>query len=132
MSDFDYFTKLVDQKILNVHTAFLAKVISVKGKSARLQPLSMYKAVGGTAQQPSVVTAVVPENIKYKREDITYQISAAQNRTTTVLVPDELKTGDIVYVGVCERDISYAQNGIIAEATNRHHSVNDSVILQVL
>lgn len=132
MGEFNYFNNLIDQKILNIHTGYLAIVVSVQGNTARLQPLSMYKAAGGEAKKQSVVSVVVPDNIKYKTENITYRTSDTQSKTMTVLVPDSLAAGDIVFAGVCERDITYAKDGIISQASNRHHNINDSVILRVL
>ena len=127
------FSDMIDQKILDIHTAFLGQVVSVSGNTARIQPLNMALPVGGSAQKASVVTAVVPTNIKCKQEDITYLTPENGVETTTVLVPDQLKGGDIVFVGVCERDITNAKKGIIAEPTRgRHHNENDGVILRVL
>lgn len=131
-NDIGILTGNIDSKILNIHTAFLGKVLSVNGSSARVQPLTMYKAVGGKAKQQSPVSAVVPSNIKYNTETITYRISDTETETKAVLVPSSLSVGDIVYVGICERDISHAKNGKIAEATNRHHNINDGVILCVV
>lgn len=131
-NDMGFFTNSIDSKILNIHTGYLGKVLSVNGSSARVQPLTMYKAIGGKAKQQSPVTAVVPPNIKYSKETITYRVSDTASQTKTVLVPSSLSVGDIVYVGVCDRDISHAKNGKIAEATNRHHNINDGVIIRVV
>lgn len=126
MTDISYFEKAIDKKILEINTAYLAKVIGVEGDTARLQPLTMHKAAGGKAEQQSAVSAVIPPNIKCKAETITYSAGIS----ITVLVPDELKPDDVVYVGVCDRDISNAKRGIIGESTARHHDINDGVILR--
>ena len=127
-----YFERLVNGKILEIHTAYLAKVLSVKGTTARLQPLTKYKAVGGNAKTSSTTEALIPPNIKFKTEKITYLISNVESETKTVIVPAKLEVGDIVFVGVCDRDISNAKNGVINEATQRHHNINDGVILRVV
>ena len=127
-----YFERMIDGKLLNIHTAYLARVVSVSGTQARLQPLSVYKAVGGNAQEQSTTTAVIPPNIKSKAQTITYRMSETESESTTVLIPEVLSAGDIVYVGVCDRDISNAKLGEVGEATNRHHNINDGVILQVV
>lgn len=127
-----YIDRAIEQKLLNVRTAFLAKVLKVAGNTARVQPLETYKPVGGTAKKKSPVSAVIPRNIKYRAETLTYMESADTKKTKTILVPDNLAVGDIVFVGVCDRDISNAKRGIISEATSRHHNENDGVILRVL
>lgn len=132
MNATSYFSTLIDGKILNVHTAYLGEVKGIDGNMARVQPLTMYKAIGGTAKQSSIVSAVIPKNIKYKEETVTYMETNYTSRTKTFLVPDKLAVGDIVYVGICDRDITYAKDGKISEATNRHHNINDGVILRVV
>ena len=132
MNGFNYFSNLIDEKVLNIHTGYLGRVTMINGSTARIQPLTVSKAVGGNATQQSIVNAVIPQGIKYKEETITYMVSEYSTETKTVLIPDKLAVGDIVYVGVCDRDISHAKNGIIGEATSRHHNINDGVILQVV
>lgn len=131
-NDINFFNNSVERQILNIHTAYLGKVLSVNGNTARLQPLSMYKALKGSAKEQSTTTAVIPSNIKFATKQITYRISDTRTETQTVVVPANLAVGDIVFVGVCDRDITFAKNGIIKEATPRHHNINDGVILRVL
>ena len=123
----NYFEAAIETRLLSIHTAELATVLSVSGKTARLQPLTMRKAVGGKAEKQSTITAIVPPFIKVKEERI-----ICDNIDLKVLVKDELKPGDLVFVGFCERDITHAKSGAIREATNRHHNSNDGVILRVL
>lgn len=132
MNGISFIQNEIEKQILNIRTQYLAKVIGISGKEARLQPLAMYKAAGGKAKKSEPTTAFIPANIKYKTESITYMVSENDTETKTVLVPDNLSVGDIVCVGVCDRDISHAKNGIISESTARHHDVNDGVILRVL
>lgn len=131
----NYFDEFVNQALLKIRTADLAKVESIIGDKAILQPLTMHKPLGGVATKQSVISAIIPRNIKCKEQTITYKIpmkNGKETDTTTFLVPDKLAVGDIVVVGFCDRDISYAKDGIISETTNRHHDVNDGVILRVL
>lgn len=132
MNGINYIGQAIEQKLLQVRTADLARVVSVDGNTARLQPLTMHKAVGGNAIKQSIISAVIPQNIKVREQTITYMANSQDTGTLTVLVPDELAVDDIVIVGVCDRDISNAKRGVISEATNRHHDINDSVILRVL
>ena len=132
MSEFGYFSNITKEAVLQIHTAYLGKVLSVDGNTARIQPLTMYKTIDGQPKEQSTTKAIIPPNIKFKTEQITYLESETSHKTKTIVVPANLAVGDIVYVGVCERDITYAKNGVIREATPRHHDINDGVILRVL
>lgn len=132
MGDFDFLDGLTKQQILNIRTSYLAKVTGISGNTARVQPLHMHKAVNGKAEKAKENSAVIPRNIKYSTSTITYKTANDTTKSMTVLVPADLAIGDIVYVGVCDRDITYAKNGKIGEATNRHHNINDSVIIRVM
>ena len=132
MSGIAYFENAIDKALLKVRTAYLAKVLKVNGNRATVQELDTYKPVGGKASERKPVSALIPPNIKLKEQTITYLVSTEQRESTTVLVPEALGIGDIVVVVVCDRDITNAQNGIISEATNRHHNINDSVIVRYL
>ena len=124
--------QLINEKIINLHTAFIGKVIGVNDNTARVVPLTYSKNIGGTLKEQTPVSARIPQNIKVKRKDITYRVSDNTSETTTVIVPDELVVGDIVFCGVSERDIT-SENimGKTIEPT-RHHDINDSVVLAVL
>ena len=133
MYNFDLLDKTIGQAILNIHTAFLAKVITVNGNRAIVSPLESVIPRGSEEQIPiSSVNVIVPPNVKYAAQAITYRVGADSSNTTTVLVPAELKPGDIVYVGICERDITNAYAGSTELPTQRHHDINDGVILKVL
>ncbi len=133
MNEFNFFKNLIEQRILSIHTAFLAKVISVDDDGATVQPLMSLKS-SATGEQTAVgyIRAVIPKNIKFKCEDITYRVSDASSATKTVVVPDDITVGDIVYIGICERDITNAKTGGAELATMRTHDMNDGVILCVL
>ena len=47
MANSTYINDAIEQALLNVHTGFIAKVVSVSGDIATIQPLAMNKAVGG-------------------------------------------------------------------------------------
>ena len=126
-----FFDLNIEKQILNIHTAYLGKVLSIDGTTARLQPLTTYKATNGIAKEQSTTSAVIPPNIKFSTERITY-LTGTEAVSKMIVVPASLAVGDIVYVGVCDRDITYAKNGVISEATQRHHNINDGVILRVV
>lgn len=145
----NWIENIVNDKILNLHTAFLAEVKTVDGDTAKVQPLQNYRMAAGNAAAQEVVTVLVPQNIKYHIETIEYMTGAAAATTVTeshsavtilqpetekieVCVPDELSAGDLVVCIVCERDITNAKKGLTEQPTNRHHDMNDSVIIRVL
>lgn len=136
----DFNELFVNGKIIGIHTAFVGKVLSVYGNIARVQPLTYSKNTGGTLKEQSPVAAYIPQNIKFKQENITYITSVSgggstpvtcEKETKTVITPDTVEVGDIVFCGVSERDITEENlGGKIIEPT-RHHDINDSVILAV-
>lgn len=132
MYDYTSINNMIRNQLINVHTAFIGKVLSINDNSARIQPLTMYKATGGEYKRQSPVSAVIPQNIKHTTQTITYMTSLDNSKTVTVLVPAELRPGDIVYCGVCDRDITDAKKGNISRPSIRHHDMNDGVILAVL
>ena len=48
MNEFNFFQNLIEQRVLSIHTAFLAKVISVDNDGATVQPLMSLKSNGRT------------------------------------------------------------------------------------
>lgn len=106
-----YFKNLVEQKVLSLHTTYIATVISVNGNYAKIQPLSLTKAVGNNAKKQSVL-----ENVP---------ISQVVLR---VLNEDESLEGKTVIVSCAERDISQTRKGLFALPSYRHHSLSDSII----
>ena len=63
---------LIESKIVNIHTAFIGKVLSVNGNIARVQPLTYSKNVRGELKAQTPVAVYIPQNIKVKQETITY------------------------------------------------------------
>lgn len=115
MNGLKFFEAAIEEAILRVRTAYKGKVVSIKGSRALVQP----------TDKTSPVSAIIPPNIKQKSENITYMASEGVTETKTILIPDTLSVGDIVFVGISDRDIS-------DNPTNRHHDINDGVILRVL
>lgn len=105
-----YFENLVNQKILMLHTCYLAKVVSVNGEQAVIQPLSLVKAYQQEAQKQALVEGV--PICKHALEDTT--------------------AGAVVVVACMERDITQTKKGELALPSLRHHSLSDSIIIGVL
>ena len=120
---------MIEQALLNTHTAFFAKVISVSGNTAKIQPLNMIKAVGGNAQKQAVIqSAPVLQNVrKFKKKQI-----ALEEQTITVYEPTPIAAGDIVYCLCAERDSTETKKGKFAVPTYGHHSISDAVVIGVV
>lgn len=135
-----YNEKLIEGKLIALHTGFVGKVLSVADSYAAVKPLTYSKSAAGILTEQAQVTAYVPAHVKREVRMITYLTSVAgtassvtsESESADVLVDAELTAGDIVYCGVCERDFTAEQlNGDITEPT-RHHDANDAIILAVL
>lgn len=135
-----YNEKLIEGKLISVHTGFVGKVLSIAGQYAVVKPLTYSKSASGVLTEQAQVTAYIPAHIKREVKTIKYLTSVAgssssvtsESESAEVLIDADLAAGDIVYCGVCERDFTAEQlNGDIVEPT-RHHDANDAVILAVL
>lgn len=110
MGNLKFFENMVDKKLLDLHTAFLAQVLSVSEKTAKIQPLGMTKETGGTARK----YAPIP--------------SAAITRQ----VRENISVGDIAVCICCDRDITEAKQGKNVLPPPGHHSMSDCVIIGTL
>lgn len=130
---------IIDDKIHDIHTAFIGRVVQINGNTAKVRSLT-YSRNTDSYEEQTVVSAVIPLNVKLRQEEITYvtHVSYSENGglsvetdTKQIIVSEDIAVDDIVYVGICERDISNAVKGIAAEPV-RFHDMNDGVILKVL
>lgn len=101
--------QFIEQKLLNLHTAFLAKVLSVSNnRTAKIQPLNMIKANGENGKKQTAMTGV----------PIMKNVSVSTNDTA---------------VCICiERDISETKEGNFAVPQIGHHRISDAVIIGVI
>lgn len=106
----NYFENLINQKLLATHTCYLAKVLSVDGNQARIQPLSLVKAVNSTPKRQAVIN-----NVPICRHAL-----------------EGVVEGSTAVVACMERDISQTRKGIFALPSLRKHSLSDSIIIGVL
>lgn len=56
--------RLIDQKLLALHTAYFAEVLKVDGDEAKIQPLNMIKEKGEEPQKQAVLTVPILQNVK--------------------------------------------------------------------
>ena len=116
---------MIENALMQTHTAFCGKVISVSGKFAKVQPLNMVKAVGGKSQKQAVITNVPIlqpttriASIKCGGEDCDIKY-----------VSDTIKAGDTVFCVCAERDITETRKGIFALPVHGRHRLSDAVIV---
>lgn len=130
----------VEQKLLDTHTAYIAKVVSVNGNRLNIQPLHMYKEYGTSASAYPVISNVpfiqrrfvVTDNIHtHDIADTSLgDVSTAPYTHNHEVYEEEYSVGDIVLVVVCERDITNSLKGSIAlPLTNSRHNLNNSVVI---
>ena len=119
---------LVDEKLLNMSTAFVAKVIRYNSskRTATLQPLGKVKAYGKEAKNRAVLTDVPVCRNVFKvgvKEVFVYsRVDGSHYRETIPYVVD-VASGDLVVCVVCDRDISQAVKGNNAIPTLGHHEI---------
>lgn len=100
----------IESKLLDLHCAYLARVISTTGTTATVQPLGKIKKIGETAKSQAIVS-----NIPI--------ITSAQS---------SIAAGEIVVCICCDRDISQTVKGVDATPAAGHHSISDSIVVGVL
>lgn len=109
------FQAMINNALMQTHTAFCAKVISVSGGFAKVQPLNMIKAKGGKAQKQAVITQVPILQPTYKEKGADYTCN--------------IKAGDTVYCVCAERDITETRKGSFALPVKGRHMLSDAVIV---
>lgn len=119
---------MINQRLLDTHTNFIGKVVSININTAKVQPLTMYKVYSQKAQTSSVLINV-PILYPYK---CVYKVNKSTNEIIGI-VQEELNEGDTVYCGVCERDITEAKKGnMAAPSVGRHHNLSDCIVIMGL
>jgi hypothetical protein len=116
---------MINQRLMDTHTSYLGKIISINFNLITVQPLSMYKIYGEKAKTSSLIKNI-PALCPYK---YVFKVDEETNELITI-EQQKLETGDTVYCGVCERDITEAKKGNIATSSiGRHHNLSDSVVI---
>ena len=97
---------MINNSLMQTHTAFCGKVISVNGNLAKVQPLNMVKAKGGNAQKQAVIPDV----------PILQHVGA-------------VAAGDTVFCVCAERDITETRKGNYDLPVSGRHMLSDAVIV---
>ena len=142
MGSFKYLDEILTTKTNGIHTAYLAKVLSVNGSTAKIQPLGLVNNSDGTTSPQSVLTAIpICEHVKhFSLVKQTLSVTEGSINPATH-PPDEnvghvkiepIRAGDVVLCVVCERNISEAKSGRNAATPYGTHNMSDSVIVGVI
>ena len=128
MGNLKVFDNMIENKLLNLHTAYLAKVISSNGKTAKIQPLGMVRAIGESAKKQSPLANVPIATQRF----VERTVNVGDGQTITVPQEKPIAAGDIVVCICCERNITEAKKGKNVVPPIGHHSMSDSIIIGVL
>ena len=130
------FNEMIDQALLQVHTAFCAKVIAVNGSLVTVQPLNMIKSPGGQAQKQAVIPncPVLQGARKFVKGVQTTSSGGDPSHTHTDDVWNVvgLSPGDTVFCVCADRDIAETRTGAFATPVTGHHSLSGAVVVGIL
>lgn len=129
MGMFKYMDEMMESKLSGMHTAYLAKVLSISGRTAKIQPLGLYKDSSGATHKQSVLTAV-PISKQVRTTDPTVICNGVE--ATCKCWQPKLEVGDIVVCICCEQNISEAKRGVNALPPAGRFNMSDSIIIGVL
>lgn len=113
---------IVSEEIKSLHCAFLAKILNVNGKKAKIQPLGLIREYGGTAKKQAPLTNVhIARSARYK---------IGQGEDGATLSP--IAEGDVVLCVCCDRNIDAALKGENILPPAGYHTQSDCVIVSII
>lgn len=130
------FDDIVEEKLMNLNTAFIAKVISMQGPNlCSVQPLDKIKAYGKDAKTQSVITRVPILNHVRRYELVKQSLSnttpsshpTAENEGHLRVKP--LQAGDLVFCVCAQRDIASSVKGVSTVPPAGHHQIGNAVVV---
>lgn len=135
MNSWSAVDNFIEQKLMDLHTAFIGKIVGVGGGKFTVQPLNLMKQYGEPAKQQAVVKDVPALKTVYKIELFEFEGSGGNHPTHkhgghVRFIP--LQEGDIVFCMCADRDISATQDGAMALPSIGRHEIKDAVIVGVL
>lgn len=124
---------IINNALMQTHTAFCGKVLSVSGNFAKVQPLNMVKAVGGVAQKQAVIPKVPILQPTYKIKEIRCTGDGCEDcsgkHETEWEYQLNIAAGDTVFCVCAERDITETRKGKFALPVQGRHMLSDAVIV---
>lgn len=119
---------MINNALMNMHTAFCGKVLSVSGNTAKVQPLNMIKAKGGAAQAQSVLPSVPILQPSFKAKSYKKGTLIPCGECEVVYELD-IRAGDTVYCVCAESSITDAKNGQMGVPIQGRNMLSDAVIV---
>ena len=143
MGNLGFVNALIEKQMMDLHCAYIGKVISTNGKTAKVQPLGKIKEYGSSETRSQAVVDDVPVACRYKftTEKITYVTGVSHpdggsvsttKETKTIVIPEEIRAGHLVVCICADRDISAARSGQNELPPAGRHSISDSIIVGIL
>ena len=132
---------MLEENNMNLNGAFLAKILSVSGNKAKIQPLGLTKGYGTEARKQAPITKVhIANSARYKitAKEIEYVTEvgfaafSTQTKKETIAVATPIKAGDIVLCVCCDRNIDAALKGENALPPVGCHNKSDCVIVAII
>ena len=133
MGNLGFVDQMIEKRLMDLHCAYIGRVISIDGDTATVQPLGLTKTSGSDARAQAVVSNV-PIACPYKlsTKTIEYVDSEGNTRSQTVAVPNQIAKGDLVVCVCADRNITEARRGNNALPPAGRHSISDSIIVGIL
>lgn len=133
MGSMDFLSAAIESRLMDLHCAYIGKVVSVSGDTATVQPLGLVKDSDSAAKKQAVVSNVpIACNYKFSIKTISYTTSDGDKASQTVAVPSRIAAGDLVVCLCADRSITAARRGRNEQPTAGHHSISDSIIVGIL
>lgn len=120
---------MIEEKLLHLHTAFIAKVVSVQSESlCSVQPLDKIKAYGKKSKSQAVITRVpILHHVRH------FELANQTSETNTgQLKVQPLKKGDIVLCVCVERDMTSSIKGGSSVPPVGHHEIKDAIVVGLI
>ena len=117
---------MLEENNKNLNVAFLATILSVSGKKAKIQPLGLTKGYGTEARKQAPITNVHIAN------SARYTLGTKTIEGEAVVVATPIKKGDIVLCVCCDRNIDAALKGENSLPPVGCHNKSDCVIVAII
>lgn len=101
---------IIREEVKSLHCAFLAEVLSLDGRKAKIQPLGLIREYGGTAKKQAPITDV-------------HIVQSVRNN---------LNVGEVVLCVCCDRNIDAALKGKNELPPAGYHQQSDCVIVAII
>lgn len=130
------FSDMIEQALLNTHTAFIGKIVSMKGDFASVQPLNMTQSMDGEVSKlPKLDCVPVLKSVrKWDKKEEIISTSAGDPAHTHKIEhwePRKPEPGDVVCCVCADRDISETQKGEFAVPVLGKHMLSSAVVVGI-